>query len=316
MTITVFKDSKFPTSILSIKGTYVADELSVDLTKTDKLSPLFVWIPGNPGLLEYYEEFLKLLHVKNPEWDILGISHAGMSSGNSNLKENECSVYTLDEQIHHKIEIINKFAAYGRELIVMGHSVGAFMAQKVVMSNKLEGKVKKIGLLMPTVIDIHLSEKGTQISTILNWIPNLPQLAGWVSEKIFGGFLPITLVKFIISFFMELNNENKAAHATYTFLKDSNFVEQSLGLAKYEMQIIRHDWEFQRELVKMCNVNQIELWTLFAESDHWVSNQTRSELIELYRNSVNSDYYSYSITDQVPHAFVIKNSCHVVDNYF
>lgn len=70
MSIQEYTKSKLPCSILNIKPTVTTD---------NEDAPLLVWIPGNPGLLHYYQEMIHHLHLKHPDWEILGISHAGMS---------------------------------------------------------------------------------------------------------------------------------------------------------------------------------------------------------------------------------------------
>ena len=307
MVIEVYSASKYPSSIVHI--------LSAE-TQSEKLPPLFVWIPGNPGLLEYYEELLELIHKKHPEWEILGISHAGMSSGNPLLEGNDHTIYSLEDQIDHKIDVINSFSSKERPLIIMGHSVGCFMAQRVILSKHLVGEVKHMGLLMPTVIDIHLSKKGIFMTRVLDWVKYFPYYLGWVSQMIFYTILPLSVVKFIISKAMTLMIDSKAVHATQVLLRNSKFIQQALGLAKYEMLVIRDDWEFQRQLANFCNEKGVKSWVLFANNDHWVSNHTRSKLIEFYKDNCNNEDLKIYLTDKVPHAFVVKSSQHVVDEYF
>ena len=45
----------------------------------DKHKRLVVVIPGNPGAIEFYDEFMKLLH-QSSGWPVWGLSHAGHST--------------------------------------------------------------------------------------------------------------------------------------------------------------------------------------------------------------------------------------------
>lgn len=130
MTVKEYTKSKLPCSILNIKPT---------VTKSGEDAPLLVWIPGNPGLLYYYQEMLHHLHLKHPDWEILGISHAGMTlNAHSNTP-----IFSLQDQVDHQVEVINNFSCKNRKIIIMGHSVGAYIVQKVCLSNKLVGSVQK-----------------------------------------------------------------------------------------------------------------------------------------------------------------------------
>lgn len=306
MTIKVLLDSVYPTSVINLKP----------LTPQED-SPLFVWIPGNPGLLEYYEEMLLLLHKKYPTWEILGISHAGMSHGNGEIEDVRYSpVYTLEQQIDHKVEVINKFSSENRELIIMGHSVGAYMAQKSIMCPQLLGKVIKIGLITPTVVDIHKSQKGVMMTRLFNVIQNVPIYLGCLSSFAFNLLFPSILTNFILTIAMGCKQpDHHAAKATKVFLQNGPFVKQCLGLASHEMDLIRSDWAFQRKLIEHCNSKEIKTFFLFSDSDHWVSETTRQDLIKFYSEYSHPDKLDVHVSEIIPHSFVVHYSDFTVEKY-
>lgn len=306
MPLKPYAESVYPTSILHIIPS------NNELSKSE--SPLFVWIPGNPGLLEYYEEMLLLLHKKNPNWEILGISHAGMRSVSP--VDEKIPIYSLKQQIDHKLKIINEFSSANRSLIIMGHSVGAFMAQKVALSNNLVGNVVKLGLVTPTIVDIHASEKGVLLTKAFYWFKNLPELVAWGSDLIFNKLLPMIFVKVILAILMGCSKDSSPVLASEILVKNSEFVRQALGLASYEMQEIRSDWVFQREVIDHCKRRGIMIWLLFSQSDHWVSNETRDDLIMLYKDTYDGNNINIQVSNKIPHSFVIKHSKYVVDEYF
>lgn len=301
-----YEKSVYPTSILHLIPSN--NELS------SSESPLFVWIPGNPGLLEYYEEMLLHLHKQNPNWEILGISHAGMRF--LGPMDERTPIYSLKQQIDHKLEVINQFSSANRSLIIMGHSVGAFMAQKVALSNNLVGKVVKLGLVTPTIIDIHTSEKGILLTRAFYWFKNLPELVAWGSDLFFNKILPLIFVKLILAILMGCSKDSSPVLASEILVKNSEFVRQALGLASYEMQEIRSDWVFQKEVIDHCKRRDIMIWFLFSQSDHWVSNETRENLIMLYKDNNVRNNIKIQVSDKIPHSFVIKHSKYVVDEYF
>lgn len=308
MAVKEFVKSAYPTSIVHLKSISVRGKSEC---------PLFVWIPGNPGLIEYYEEFLMLIHRRHPEWEVLGISQAGMST--ASLKQSNKSkcqeVYSLQQQIDHKIDVIRDFSSPTRPLIIMGHSVGAYMVQHVALSERLVGKVVKIGLLTPTILDIHTSTKGVALCKIIYWLKDLPNLAGWISSLLFGVFLPSFLLRLILSMIMGCHRNSSAVVTTEILIRNGEFVRQALGLAMFEMEEIRSDWEFQRRLIDHCNKNKIFTWILFSESDHWVADTTREDLIKFYRDQCYADGIKIHI-GKLPHSFVLKHSKYLIDKYF
>ncbi|KAM3162067.1 hypothetical protein ACU8KH_04199 [Lachancea thermotolerans] len=272
---------------------------------------LFVFIPGNPGLIEYYVPFLQQVHEKNPDWEILGISHAGMNSCN----DIACPVYTLQEQINHKVDVINSYAQGNKKITIMGHSVGAFIAQKVVTSGLLNGEVARVGLLTPTVIDIHKSEKGLKLTAITERFPRFHQLVSaldWIAfEKLFPDFL----TSWIISHFAD-DPKTCLGAATRLLLTNSRFVKQALGLATEEMQVIRSDWEYQKDFLHYCETKGAKIWWLFSDNDHWVSSETRKDLIQFYERHSSPELVSIDVSTAIEHAFVRRHAQVVVQHYF
>ncbi|OQR66758.1 UPF0554 protein C2orf43-like [Tropilaelaps mercedesae] len=109
----------------------------------------YVSCRSNPGEIQYYEEFLRQLYGHFEEQvEIVGISHAGhhappaialtSQAGDASEFQEFPSVdehpelYDLQAQILHKIEYIKKFVGFDREIILVGHSIGAYVAMQVI----------------------------------------------------------------------------------------------------------------------------------------------------------------------------------------
>ncbi|XP_033727354.1 lipid droplet-associated hydrolase-like [Pecten maximus] len=160
-------------------------------TPTDRL--LFLIIPGNPGVIQYYERFMERLFRANeggiPVW---GVSHTGHvhdpanpSSHSSSIQQNDpssCSSpdrlsighhpnepFTLKGQIQNKIEFINKHVPEDVRLILIGHSIGCYMILK--MLNELSPrKVSRCFLLFPTIEQMAASPNGKLATPLLKWL--------------------------------------------------------------------------------------------------------------------------------------------------
>ncbi|GMC24108.1 unnamed protein product [Saccharomyces cerevisiae] len=304
MTVKEYTKSKLPCSILNIKPT---------VTKSGEDAPLLVWIPGNPGLLYYYQEMLQHLHLKHPDWEILGISHARMTlNAHSNTP-----IFSLQDQVDHQVEVINNFSCKNRKIIIMGHSVGAYIVQKVCLSNKLVGSVQKVGLVTPTVMDIHTSEMGIKMTAALRYIPPLAHVVSLFSYIFFYWILSEGFSRFIIDKFMGCGSTGyQAVLSTRIFLTHRQFVRQSLGLAAQEMEEITTNWEFQDRFINYCEENGISIWFLFSSNDHWVSGKTRSHLSDYYKDKVKQERLKIDVTDKIPHSFVVKHAEYAINAFF
>lgn len=120
-----------------------------------------------------------------------------------------------------------------------------------------------------------------------------------------------------------------AAHVTASFVKSANGVQQALHMARDEMlQITTDEWDAEIWGAADSPSSPI-LRFLFAESDHWVANETRDKLIEARGRVVSSsDQDGCGEGDVVeewrpimeidekegwPHGFCIKHSIPVAE---
>lgn len=276
-------------------------------------TPLFVFIPGNPGLIEFYKSFLDQIQKKHGNWEILGISHAGMITKCKGLKK-PTKVYSLKDQVQHKVYVINDFCSSNRPLIIAGHSIGAYIVQKIALDVSLVGTVKRIMLLTPTVIDIHLSEKGRKLNWINEWCPNFHSYVANASWLVFEKMLPQAITEKILSLFVG-SEQACVREATKLLVTNYEFVQQSLGLAREEMQKVRDDWNFQLSFLQFCKSQEVELQFVFAFKDHWVNSQTRFDLAEFYSSNYYKDFLTIDEDEKISHSFVLNDTKSVVDRY-
>lgn len=189
-------------------------------------STLLYFIPGNPGLVDYYLDFLSSLSASTMEFvSIYTVSHYGHSA----RYPNKGKPYSLSEQIQHHIACLNRIAE-GRKIIVAGHSVGAFIACQV--AKKIN--VQQVYGLFPTISDIQATPNGRKLSAIFNPLPRriLSSMAGAIPY-----ILPIALLQSMIS--LQTGQDSHSAQVTTQLLTSSTVVESALYMAYTEMQDIR-----------------------------------------------------------------------------
>lgn len=110
-------------------------------------------VPGNPGAISFYTPFLKYLHsMLKGHPRVIGVSFLGHESG---IHLHGKRAFSLQEQIAHKEAVLwGLCGAFKGKTIVIGHSIGAYMALKAVESLRAKnflgsGKDLQIVALFP-----------------------------------------------------------------------------------------------------------------------------------------------------------------------
>ncbi|KAI9221366.1 hypothetical protein BC828DRAFT_381211 [Blastocladiella britannica] len=206
-----------------------------------RLSPprrVLVMIPGNPGLPDYYHEYLTELRAKaDPELGALDIycpEHLG--HGVHAPRPPRTAVYSLDRQIAHKMHLIDSIrAAYptGTRIHLAGHSVGSWiMMQALKVKGRVWAKNAALGrvvYLFPTVDWIRRTPNGRTIGRLTGPIPRA------IAEVLahFLVMLPAALLLRIVQLVTTL----PAVHATTSASKlvHPAVVRNTLSMAEEEM---------------------------------------------------------------------------------
>jgi pimeloyl-ACP methyl ester carboxylesterase len=155
--------------------------------KPAQITYLIYFITGNPGLIEYYRTFLTHLYGllsqntasdRSIEFQVYGRSLSGFEMTSSEIKTykyRKDPPYGLQDQIRHAeddvVEIVEDLKDNGAKdvrVILIGHSVGAYMSLEIVRRLRAHGlagedfdtRIAGIVGLFPTVVDIARSETG------------------------------------------------------------------------------------------------------------------------------------------------------------
>lgn len=316
---------------------------------------LIFHITGNPALIEYYRDFLTHIHttlsphakVLNYYFQIYGKSLPGfeVSSHSSNSNEPSDSipqrVKGLEGQIQAAYSTLqNALQSYSEDgnltdnpgVILIGHSVGAYIALEVIRSVQL-GRFRNLQndldvrfqhtpriisaiCLFPTVVDIAKSRCG-RILTPLSKIPYFPEIASGVVNlltTILSQDTLLGLVKRITGM------PARAAAITAAFLSSDTGVKAALAMARDEMRLITADrWDNEvwgTEYESEIGEQRPKLFFYFGEDDHWVADHTRDNLIAARGRIREGEEWKpvMEIDDLgIPHGFCIRHSDKVAE---
>lgn len=299
---------------------------------------LIVFIPGNPGLVEYYTPFLSTLRELLDEAEsqkgstksfhlygqnLLGFSDADHSPPFSS----SVPPFTLEDQINHFSARLTELSilrlASGTtvpfdHILVMGHSVGAYIAVEVFHRHHLlltepppplatpPLNLKTGILLFPAISHIARSPNGQ----ILNRLRASPFFNQWAHH--IGRALVIPIPRVCLEWICQtvLRQSHHASVATTDFLTSRDGIWQALHLGKDEMVSITEDrwsedlWEHQgpRE-----GDEADKFFFYFGTGDRWVDEGSRDEFIAARRKAGGGGGVKVVMDEGgIPHAFCIR----------
>ncbi|KAF7339620.1 Lipid droplet-associated hydrolase [Mycena sanguinolenta] len=244
---------------------------------------VFLFVPGNPGLLTFYTEFLSTLHAKHPRSAIFAHAHLGHTPG---IPTRE---YSLSAQIESAIEAVDAIRlAFGTAKIVLsGHSVGAWVALQVLKSRPSD--IHQLQLICPTLSHIADTPNGRRLSWLFR--SPLPWVISWLSHLTRP--LPLSLV---------FPNWPVLQIAVLRSLLNSRAtIFACLSMAHEEMNTIR-------ELdLNLLNEHRHRICLYYATEDDWVA---------VHKTKITSLYLPDEATRvvenaDVPHAFCLTHSTEV-----
>ncbi|OAX83131.1 hypothetical protein ACJ72_02508 [Emergomyces africanus] len=272
-------------------------------------------------------------------------------------EETNPRLYSLSEQIEHVERNIHNFVdawyakrehydghqeeqqgGRGIKLILIGHSVGAYIVMEILRRHKQKKEPSAtvgggdtmdiIGgiLLFPTVVDIAKSPSGRKLRKLL-YIPYLAFLTSLL-VKFLVFILPEPWLRRVVG--MALGSPpGNAIDNTVEFLKSRRGVEQAIHMAADEMREITSDkwsdeiWGITSNASTATPTaastttltlakGPLNLMLYFAQQDHWVANQTRDEIIRArggIENSTGTNGPRMQVCeDGVEHGFCIRHS--------
>ncbi|XP_036336935.1 lipid droplet-associated hydrolase [Rhagoletis pomonella] len=256
-------------------------------------------IPGNPGLVGFYTEFLSSLYEKLgkkiPVW-IIG--HSGHEEVVENskiqvpcLRGNE-KLFDLDGQLQHKKEFIQRFVPANTKIHLIGHSIGAWMVIQLLEEQTIRDRVKKCYLLFPTLERMLDSPNGWNFTKI--GVP-LYTTVGFLIPLF--NRLPKALQIFGIQLYFWLLNIPKTVLNTALEYSKAPVMEKVIFLAKDEM-------------ARVCNLDSklIEkhmplLKLYYGTTDGWVPVKYYNQLCSRFPE-IDAELDKQCID----HAFVLRYS--------
>jgi pimeloyl-ACP methyl ester carboxylesterase len=277
-------------------------------------APLLLFLPGNPGLINYYLPFLRTLSTLHPGLTILGASHAGFTPAPHRLNTAWAwkwgpGPWGLKQQVEMKKELLThtleELGGGKRKVVLAAHSMGAWVAMEMVAGMR-GGEVDIRGglMLFPTVMDIAESPQGRLMAPVLRSAPMVKaaQAAAWGL-----GCLPVGVVEGVVR--AVTGQPDEMAAVTRTLVTDPRIVGQALTLAAEEMEVIVEDrweeevWNVGAVMEEQEGKGEGGMVFVFGQQDRWVAEKTREEIMGLRKGGAKM------LVEQrgLPHGFCIHH---------
>ncbi|KAJ7357187.1 hypothetical protein DFH08DRAFT_851267 [Mycena albidolilacea] len=244
---------------------------------------VFLFVPGNPGILEFYTEFFTLLHTEHPRLAIFGHAHLGHTP---NVPGRE---YRLRAQVESVIEAVDAIrGAFGKAKIILGgHSVGAWICLQALEARPSD--ISQLFLLTPTLTHIADTPNGRRLSWFFRF--PFPSLISWLSYLTRP--LPLSLVfpnwpVLQITVLRSLLNSRAAIFAC-------------LSMAHEEMATI-HELDSA-----LLDEHRHRIYLYYAANDDWVSTH-KAKITRMY---MPDEMERVVENAHVPHAFCLSHSAEV-----
>ncbi|GAA5976279.1 hypothetical protein JCM11641_001103 [Rhodosporidiobolus odoratus] len=276
---------------------------------------VILFIPGNPGLVEYYRSFLSSLRSALPSplrerTELFALGHLGHSAasraggGGGGFKPSEQA--GLEEQVEDKIRFLEELRGShgvgkegGARVVVVGHSIGAWMGLQVLKERP--HLITALLSLFPTLSHMSKTPNGRSLS---------PLFSSWTLRPVFYSasalsYLPPALTSKLVG--LITGHSGSGAEVTSQLVASPQSVLAALTLAKEELATVK---ELDEEAIRNAAG---KMWVYYAQEgkDGWVTSQCMSEVGEVLERSVGKEGREKRVKvcgEGMPHAFVLDEA--------
>mmetsp|Transcript_22452 Transcript_22452/g.39669 ORF Transcript_22452/g.39669 Transcript_22452/m.39669 type:complete len:369 (+) Transcript_22452:95-1201(+) len=263
---------------------------------------LFLFFPGNPGLVDFYLTMLRQIYTRMDEKvHVVAISHAGHSS----WTPGDHAPISYQEQIKHKLAVLNQevpwFADKDAQVFVSGHSVGARVGLEIMHEMPKVKWTRYIGIC-PTVMFIGQSPNGVKLSPLLNkpWLRSLAYMALHPVSMIVGmmpGRVKHALVKTVMEKDCPGVDDHYVSHGIK--LVNPTVIQNVLNMANDEMKEILDVDHFDDTILKP---HMDKMTFVLSPIDRWCHH----EIVERMHKAFPKAYF-HVLPGTVTHAFCLSH---------
>lgn len=273
---------------------------------------VIVVIPGNPGLIEFYDDFItSLFEALQGQLPVFGVSHAGhspidcypasprtnCSAKQSYAAESSRFPLSLKEQTLQKKIFLEDHIAPHSKIILIGHSIGAYVILNLLKDCQRLTDISKAILLFPTVERMAVSPNGRFVTPSLYF-----RWTGIWAAAAFS-LLPQSVKKWCVQWWFS-DRKQLMPTAVDTVIKFLTYqpMDCSSSMAQEEMTDVVHRDD------KVIETNLEKLIFYYGTTDKWVPVSYYEDVKERFPKGE-----IYLCDRKFDHAFVLESSEEVAE---
>lgn len=304
-----------PSSNSSTLHTAPRSSLSPMSSLSGKSTPskLVIFVPGNPGVLGVYHDFLVTLYktLSKPSDEsnnpvILAISHNNFDHPDHcdfqvderiTIEENELSFVekakldTYHDPHDVELQVVNKLIILKRlltqdsaqatigscKVVFVGHSVGCYVILRVLQDKTLARLNAGSVLIHPALENLAKTEKGAEVGRLFALkLDYLMRLVAYALETVLPKWTRVSVAKWFCS--RELvESSSSVVLESIAQMVCSNTLRALIEMAKSELVHVK---DLDHETLVKPHAKKLKL--IYTVGDHWVNEAGRQQLAELY----------------------------------
>jgi len=250
-----------------------------------------IFIPGNPGLIEFYRGFLSSIHDQTKN-DIAILAHAHLGHA-PHIPPPPEQFLGLPPQVEGALEVHDavKTTYPDTKIVLVGHSIGAWISTKVL--HYRPETVDATFLLFPTLSEVAQTPNGRKVSRLCR--PPFPRFISAISLVCW--LIPTRLLACLFSSW-----PRQQITVLETLISSPTTIYACLTMADEEMLQVR---ELDIALIQQ---HRAKLWIYYAEKDNWIAEeQTKVEKAMEDQNLLGTVDRITHCRHSVPHAFSLNH---------
>lgn len=289
--------------ILQSEAGLLSQILSTECAGADRskrTKKLFLVLPGNPCIVECYAQFASLLKSQCHS-DVLVVGYAGHSLTSMSGRR----LFSLLDQVdlcHSFFDVVLRspqvLAAYGDDIFVVGHSIGAFIGMQMLA--RFYSRINTFFGIAPVLTRMHSSPNGRMLTPMT--IPVIQDIVPFLVSML--AFLPIGFRKAFGKVYGG-NVEPKLFSEIVRRVHRSQ-IQNVLFLTQDELRMVAEpDWELMGGLQKKMALYYVPI-------DKWAPPTHAQEI-----RSQCPDLKGYIMEDEafgVTHAWCVNHSQTVIQH--
>uniref|UniRef100_A0A6G1SIC5 Lipid droplet-associated hydrolase n=1 Tax=Aceria tosichella TaxID=561515 RepID=A0A6G1SIC5_9ACAR len=278
-----------------------------DGSESAVLKQLIIFVPGNPGILGIYHDFLVSLYktivkpsVKNSRIAIVAMSHNNFDHPDccnydssdmiciedkdldsfERSKANEYESHNVELQVLNKLIILRKLIKLDPNryrVVFIGHSIGCYIILRLLQDKTVAFSHAGSILIHPALENLASTKKGTVIARYFNFKVDLAmRFAAYICELLLPNSLRLSLTKrFCSAEFVRFSSE--IVLESIAQLGCSKAVAALVEMARSEFkQVLDIDHK------TLIEPHASKLRLIYAIGDHWVNVESKQELLDCY----------------------------------